>query len=173
MGFPSFYRTRREAPYNLGASSYASLPIPFRCLRCTAPFRLLPSGFRLWPEIFTTTWNALVESGGWTTGACESMNFKASYALFCVYFPRNGVRCTATCGGVAKSARCRSMRLCHRSWPKNRPNAFAFFGMGDLMMASIFPGSTAMHSSLTMSPRRVPLVTSNAHLARFRLSLAA
>ena len=38
----------------LGAYSYASLPIPFMCLRCTAPFRLLPSGFRLWPEIFTT-----------------------------------------------------------------------------------------------------------------------
>ena len=27
------------------------------CLRCTAPFRLLPSGFRLWPEIFTTAYN--------------------------------------------------------------------------------------------------------------------
>ena len=56
VAFPSFYRPRREAPYNLGGvSSYASPPIPFMCLRCTAPFRLLPSGFRLWPEIFTTT----------------------------------------------------------------------------------------------------------------------
>ena len=50
VAFPSFYRPRREAPYNLGP-----LPTRFMCLRCTAPFRLLPSGFRLWPEIFTTT----------------------------------------------------------------------------------------------------------------------
>ena len=124
-------------------------------------------------EASTKTWNGRVQSDGWTIGACESMTFKASYALFSVSVHRNGVRCTATCRGIAKSDRCHSMRLCHHSWPKNRPNAFAFFGVGDLMMTLIFPGSTAMASSLKMWPRRVPLVTQNTHLAGFRLSLAA
>ena len=37
------------------------------------------------------------------------------------------------------------------------------------MIASIFPGSTAMPSLLTMYPSKVPLVTLNAHLAGFKL----
>ena len=98
------------------------------------------------------------------------MIFSASYALSSVSIHQKGVRCIAVCKGVAKFARCRSMRLCQRSWPKNRPNAFAFFGVGDCMIASIFPRSTAIPSLLTMHPSRVPLVTLNAHLAGLRLS---
>ena len=52
-------------------------------------------------------------------------------------------------------------------------NAFAFFKVGALMMASIFPGSTAMPSLLTICPRRVSLITQNAHLGGFRLSRVA
>ena len=123
-------------------------------------------------ETSTKTWNGRVQSGGWTTDACESMIFSASYALSCVSVHRNGVQCTTASKGVAKSARCHSMRQWQRSWPKNCPNAFAFFGVGDFLIASIFLGSTAMPSFLTMCPNRVPLVTPNAHLAGFRLSLA-
>ena len=115
-------------------------------------------------EASTKTWNGRVQSGGWKTGACESMTFKASYAMSSMSVYQNGVRCTTTCRGVAKSARCHSMRLCQHSWTKNRPNAFAFFGVGDLMIASIFPRSTAMPSLLTMCPKRV--LRSNASCAR-------
>ena len=124
-------------------------------------------------EASTKTWNGRVQSSGWTIGACESMIFSASYALSYVSVHRNGVRCTAAYKGVAKSARCRSMRMCQWSWPKNGSNAFAFFGVGDLMIASISPGSTAMPSLLTMCPSRAPLITPNGHLARFKLSRVA
>ena len=124
-------------------------------------------------EASTNTWNGRVQSGGWTTGAWDSMIFTASYAFSSVSVHRNGVRWTAACKGVAKSARCRNMRLCQRSCPRNRPSCFAFFGAGDLIIASIFPGSTAMPSLLTMCPSSVPLVTPNAHFAGFRLSRGA
>ena len=123
-------------------------------------------------EASTKTWNGRVQSGGWTIGACDSMTFNASYALSSVLVHRNDARCIAACKNVAKSTRCHSMRLCQPSWPKNRPNAFAFFGMGDFMIASIFPRSTAMPSLLTMCLNKVLLVTPNAHLTGFRLSLA-
>ena len=65
------------------------------------------------------------------------------------------------------------MRLCQRSCPNNHPKCFAFFGLGDLMIASIFPGSSAMASLLTMCPSSTLLVTPNAHLAGFKRSQLA
>ena len=100
------------------------------------------------------------------------MIFRVLYAFSSVSVHWNGVRCTAACNGVAKSARCRNMRLCQRSCPRNLPNCFAFFRAGDLMIASIFQGSTAMPSLLTICPSNVPLVMPNAHLAGFELSRA-
>ena len=71
-----------------------------------------------------------------------------------------------------RSARCRIMRLCHLICPKNRSNAFAFFGVGAFMTASIFSGSIAMPLLLTICPSSAPLVIPKSHLAGFRLSRA-
>ena len=84
------------------------------------------------------------------------------------FYPSEWCPMYCTCKGVAKSARCRSMRLCQWSWPKNRPNPFTFFGMGDLMIASIFPRSMLMPSLLTMCPSKGQLVILNANLDGFK-----
>ena len=73
------------------------------------------------------------------------------------------------CNEVAKSAKCRNIRLCQRICPKKWLRALALVGVFASMIAVILLGSTTIPSLLTISPSNAPLVTPNAHFSVLRL----
>ena len=64
--------------------------------------------------------------------------------------PAGAVFRDTACRGVAKTARCRIIRLCHRICPKNRLKALVFEGAGAFRIAFTLSGSIAIPSWLTM-----------------------
>ena len=74
------------------------------------------------------------------------------------------------CSGVAKSAKCLIIRLCHRICPWNRLRLFALLGASASRIAFTLSESIAIPSLLTTWPSRLPLATLKTHFARFRLS---
>ena len=94
-------------------------------------------------EASTNTWNDLDHSGGYMTGAWVNMIFSASYALSSVVVHLNGVRCTPTCRGVAKSVKYCNIRLCQHICTRKRLRDFALLGVFASTIALILLGSTA------------------------------
>ena len=121
----------------------------------------------------TKTWNGLFQSGGWTTGSWDNRIFSEQKAFSFSSIHVNGSLCTTSRSGVAESANYRIIRLCHLIWPNNLLSAFALVGAGASRMALTLSGSIAIPSLLTIFLRSLLLVTTKAHLAGLRLSLAS
>ena len=83
-------------------------------------------------------------SGGYTIGACDNITFTSWYALSSCSVHCNSSQCTVACRGVAKSTNYRSIRLCHRIFPRNQLNAFALVGASACKIDLIFSGSTTI-----------------------------
>ena len=147
VGTWSHYTPSREPPFPLW-SSFArssrvsdvhSTLVPLRFGDSVSCMRTLPIAIS---DASTNTWKLFVQSGGCTIGACDNITFNAWYAFSSYSAHWKGKWCTIACSGVAKSAKCHTIMLCHQICPKNWLRAFVLFGAGASRISLTLSGST-------------------------------